>query len=277
MNTVVRWFLLAALIACASCSPSERGDEVTELPRPQQTISDHGKGGLELVLTTVSSIEAGRRFELTMEVRDDAGDSHGFHVDFGDGQEWGGVPMDLVCMGRMKGEKPHEPPSRDSETLTHSYPESGTYEVLVETFSGGCQVDHETARLWAEIEVTGAAGASNGPQPPRAKIGHAYYTNGDPSILVTDIGGYDDDGFVSRVEVDWGDGSAPETFTRPLSECEQDRGWPTGWFSDMLDHVYPEPGLYEVAIEVTSVGCDGEDAQTDTESRVLRYPPEQGS
>jgi hypothetical protein len=181
-----------------------------------------------------------------------------------------------VCTA-VVGEKPNEDASDVTEDLTHSYPQAGIFEIVVRTYTGGCFVDHETATVRAKVKVVGTTAVTNGPEPPRAKIGHAYYTDGDPSILVSDIGGYDDDGFVSRIEVDWGDGSERETFTRPPSQCEQGSGWPTGWFSEPLEHAYSEEGEYEVEVEVLSVGCGGEDPQSDSVTRTLEFPPEQGS
>lgn len=108
-------------------------------------------------------------------------------------------------------------------------------------------------------------------------MGHAYYVDGDPSVLVSDIGGYDEDGFVALVKIDWGDGSEQTVLERPLSECRPVGQWPGGWFAEPTKHRYERQGEYEVKVTATSVGCDGEQAQTDTTVRSLEYPPHQGS
>jgi hypothetical protein len=277
MRFPIGYLMVSLLVALPACfdDPGPRGGSAGA-PEPQQTVSGQGEDGLELVVATAETAPAGEPFDVRVEARDDAGDNRGIEVDFGDGQTWGGLPFDLVC-GAVAGETPTEEASDVTEDVTHSYPRAGTYEIVVRTFTGGCFVDHETATVRATVEVVGDTAVTNGPQPPRAKIGHAYYTDGDPSILVSDIGGYDDDGFVSRIEVDWGDGSEPEAFTRPLSQCDEGKGWPTGWFSEPLEHAYEDEGNYEVAVEVLSVGCEGEDAQSDSVTRTLEFPPEQGS
>lgn len=112
---------------------------------------------------------------------------------------------------------------------------------------------------------------------PKAKIGHAYYTDGDPSVLITDIGGYDEDGFVQRIDIDWGDGST-QTLEQDWERCDAVKAnYPGGWFSQPTEHRYDEAGEYLVNIQVTSLGCDGETVQSDTVQRTLEYPPEQGS
>lgn len=255
-----------------------RSDPVVDIPMPYRTVWTEGRHGLELTLSAPKAVVGGRSFEIAYEVADDEGAIRGVEIEWGDGKTWGGMPFDLVCTASADAPNPREGASSRNKKMTHAYREAGIYMVTLRAYTGGCFTHWDRKAVSAKIEVVAdGEAASNGPSAPRAKIGHAYYTGGDPRILVSDLGGYDDDGFVNRVDIDWGDGST-ETLERPLSECEDvQAGWPEGWFSKPAKHAYEADGEYLVKVDVVSVGCDGGSAQTDSTQRILEFPPEQGS
>ena len=267
---------LLIVLSIAGCTES------SEVPTKQAAIAEQtagvkGKHGLQIELRGPEKVSGGELFDISYTVTDDEGELRGVMIEWGDGKTWGGMPMDLVCDSVAGDEKPSEEATDKSEQMTHAYRQPRTYEVTVSAYTGGCFAHWDRAAVSFEIEATDTGAELNGPMEPRAKIGHAYYTGGNPSVLVSDIGGYDEDGFVQRIEIDWGDGSS-EVMERPWESCDAEgANYPGGWFSEPREHAYEEPGGYEVAITVESAGCDGETVQTDSASRTLEFPPEQGS
>jgi Family of unknown function (DUF6174) len=248
-----------------------------EIPTKYQVAKSEGDHGLRIMLSTPEAVVGGQVFNVIYEVADDEGEIRGIEVDWGDGKTWGGMPMDLVCTGVVGKRDPVEPAARENKKLRHAYRREGVYKVRVSAYTGGCHAHWDRTGVALEVEVIGEGEELNGPMPPKAKIGHAYYTNGDPSILVSDIGGYDEDGFVQRIEIDWGDGST-QILEQDWERCDAvQANYPGGWFSQPTEHEYEDPGDYLVRIEVTSVGCDGKTEQTDSAQRTLRSPPKQGS
>lgn len=270
---------MAALVVFSGCAveaePRARGEKGSASVR--RTESAQGTFGLEIAVTGPESVGGGQPFEISYDISDDEGELRGTLIEWGDDKVSGGMPMDLVCSATAGQPQPTEKATTETESLEHAYRAAGTYEISLTASTGGCFTTSDEATVVFQVEVIGAGDVSNGPLVPKAEIGHAYYMDGDPSVLVSDIGGYDEDGFVDRIEIDWGDGLT-ETMEQPVSKCEESRGgWPGGWFSRPTEHAYEEPGEYQVTIEVTSVGCDDRTAQRASAQRVLEFPPEQGS
>lgn len=285
MKAAALFLLIVSLSACTTVTEdrvtSDRrpspDEPLIDIPMPYRTVTAEGEHGLELSLSAPEAVVGGQTFEISYEIADDEGDIRGVEIDWGDGKTWGGLPFDLACSATAGEPNPEEGAAAESDKMSHAYRAEGVYEVRLRAYTGGCFTHSDRKSVSAEIKVVDGGAASNGPLMPRAKIGHAYYTDGDPTILVSDIGGYDEDGFVHRVDIDWGDGST-DTLDRPLAECETvPGGWPGGWFSEPAEHVYEEEGNYLVKVEVLSVGCDGSARQTDSTQRYLEFPPQQGS
>lgn len=79
--------------------------------------------------------------------------------------------------------------------------------------------------------------------------------------LVLDAG--DRDGYISRIEIMWGDG-ARQLIELPLSACDDPGGhWPSSRRVVPVDHRFPteDRAQHTITVSVTSVGCDGGDAQ----------------
>ena len=273
MNRVV---LLAILFFLFACTPESEPASQPDAP-DVKTVTGQGEHGLAIELSGREEVKGGELFDISYAITDDEGDLRGVEIDWGDGKTWGGMPSDLVCSSSTGMENPSEGPTEESEEMSHAYRQPGPYDIILRAYTGGCFAHWDRTEVLLRVEVVGLSEVLNGPMEPRAKIGHAYYTNGDPNILVSDIGGYDEDGFVQRIDIDWGDGSA-ELLEQDWERCAAvEANYPGGWFSEPMEHAYEEPGDYLVKIEVTSVGCDGETVQTDEAQRTLEFPPKQGS
>jgi hypothetical protein len=127
-----------------------------------------------------------------------------------------------------------------------------------------------SAQVSADDTVT-----SNGPADPEFLRATALR---DPRTRHLDVSGdsADSDGFVRRVEVDWGDGSAHGVLTRRLSDCSDhagkaypnDQEWAVHPF---FSHDYKKAGTFAVVVTVTSVGCDGADEQTALSKGTVKF------
>ena len=90
----------------------------------------------------------------------------------------------------------------------------------------------------------------------------------DPNRVYVAARGSDADSYVSRMTLDWGDGSVPTIFAYPLSSCHDG---PSNQAAD-TNHGYAAPGRYTVRLIVTSVACDGTGAQTATAETIVTSP-----
>ena len=77
-------------------------------------------------------------------------------------------------------------------------------------------------------------------------------------------GARDDDGFVDRLVVDWGDGSATETYRNPQPCKTTLSGWPAGSYTILplwmgvgpVTHRYADGRSYTVTVTAISTACD---------------------
>jgi hypothetical protein len=247
----------------------------TSEPSVMREWSD-SSGGLRVTLTTPESVRAGQLFDVRVEATDTDGRIRHVAARFEPERPYG---TDLVCTGIAGQPQPtSEGPDEESRSFFHAYRTSGRYEVRASAGSGGCDTKIESVAVSGEIEVLPATVPTNGPMQPKAEITHEYYIDGDPTMLVTDIGGTDPDGYVTRVELDWGDGSDSHVNDASLDRCEEKEGdWPDTYLGDQPKHRYPENGTYRLTLTVTSVGCDGGAEQTDVRTETFSYPPTQGT
>lgn len=244
--------------------------------------------GLNVDLDAPSSAKAGEMVSIRVRVRDDRGVLEGpVMLDLGDGSGYVGgafgraqteVAGDAVC-DEIEGRAEEPGTTRVERSYQHAYRHPGSYVIraVVGTGSGcgGEEVEAEAEEVTREIVIGGTRTAtSNGPREPRVQIGKPYGIRGSNSVVI-DVAGSDDDGFVRRLEVDWGDGTKPEVFGRGLDECESSGDtWPRSTYSTgEIHHQYKERGQYDVTVTATSVGCDGAYGQVATGSRRVSYPP----
>ena len=124
----------------------------------------------------------------------------------------------------------------------------------------------------------------NGPQRPWVWMQPRDDPNNDHDQRLW-LEGFDDDGWVIEMTIDWRDGSPIETYRRPLDGCgpweneDQDDPYPysggNGRFRQAVAHVYPEGQVsFEYVMSVTSVSCAGDESQVETTTSFGGvYPP----
>ena len=130
----------------------------------------------------------------------------------------------------------------------------------------------------ANVKVTigdGGAPVSNGPEKPQGVV-VAVPVAGDPHLAQGTIDGGDNDGFVRSLQIDWGDGTAPDVTEQSLDQCAAGaNGWPspnTPPAPTSVRHQYSSAGSYRVTLTVTSTGCDGKTPQQADTSITISIP-----
>lgn len=214
-------------------------------------------GGTELEAT--ASLGADGVVEL--ELRVTAGErTHRFtEIEWGDGVVDGDLPLD--CEDEDAGGSP------DRTTSTHAYRTRGDFEIEVRVRAVGESCDDtETARASFVAEVETGHGGTNGPALPAGTfvLRDGGVANGQRQVSLL-LSTSDDDGWVSEVVIDWGDGAPVHTVRSTAGCVDSDDAYPR---TEAYSRNIPEqihPGSSEnptiPAITVRSSGCDGSDVQ----------------
>jgi hypothetical protein len=236
-------------------------------PGPPAATAAAASGDLSVeIAVEPGAPRAGELARLRVRVRDRDGVVVSFNADFGDGARTGYV-ADLACRPPAQASATTAPPtpSDSEETHEHAYRHPGQYALKVSVSTASCTAPHEDATVVVPIAVGGDRSPSNGPRLPTV---HHWVTAAptDPLTGTTvhvEVG--DPDGYVSAVEVDWGDGSTPEVIRFDVADCRDDgKDWPSS--ERNLRHRY-RPGTYTYRVRVTSTGCDGRDGQETAATR----------
>lgn len=183
-----------------------------------------------------------------------------FELDWGDGTKGGQMAIDCgpaYPPGASPSPRPTPANPRSwHTTLTHAFRYPGVYYAVVRV-QHQCEGPEGANVRAVRIVVTRGRDLSNGPEAPRAEI-YADYTSADG----WDVFVYDDDGWVRRIVVDWGDGSRPTTHVFGYGGCHAKRWqWPVAYGLTTLHHAFATGGPHDVKIRVTSYGCTGHDRQ----------------
>ncbi|MDQ1687338.1 MAG: hypothetical protein QOK42_313 [Frankiaceae bacterium] len=231
------------------------------------------------ITTTMKPATAGTTqtaYVLSVRLRDGDGAGSVTSVDWGDGTSWKHEPVGMVTCAIYPSPTappaPYSPhPSDTTVAIHHAWRTPGPYTVKVQASSSGprCRPDsaafEDASRSFSVQVGPDATLTSNGPAAPGFLKATAAR---DRAHRHLDVSGdsADSDGFVNRVEVDWGDGSTHGVFTRPLSDCSDHSGatYPNdqSWaVHPVFSHTYKKAGTYVVKVTVSSVGCDGADQQ----------------
>lgn len=268
-------FLVAATVIVPRLidSPS-RG--LTLRPPPAKFLSDPtappSAPGLHLELSIPHEVATAQIVEATLRIWDDRGTVSNEAVLWGEtpSAQFGHLIVD--CAEPPSGPAPAE---NDTRVLRHSYRTPGTYTIRVQIMSGHCQdTEVETKEVSGTITVVQGGTPTNGPLPPKPHIeDRRSLYEAPPLEAAFYLGGGDEDGFVRRAVVDWGDGTVETLVDAPLSGCQETPGlWPSTYLDGRdVKHTY-EPGTYTMTVTVTSVGCGGEDVQTQSEHVTLTMP-----
>ena len=212
-----------------------------------------------------STIAAGSTATAVVTARDGAGRLLAVDIDWGDGSSpFHFSPGDAAC--------PRTTHLDGRFTHTYSTARSTPYPVRVTITSGDCAAT-EKKTVETHVTVTGAEPSpteTNGPSQPTGS--GSGPTNGDnPQYVYLHVVGSDDDGFVRRMVVTWGDGSTTLVGEWSTSGCTDAAGTthPTSstreatrdYQGNSLSHHYSTAGEHTVTVEVDSVACDGTDQQ----------------
>jgi hypothetical protein len=144
------------------------------------------------------------------------------------------------------------------------------YAVLRVTYGCGAKAGYNERVV--RLRVTPGPNLGNGPARPEASVLGDWDQNAGDGWYRFDLTANDADGWVTKVVVDWGDGTrTTATFGRVGCRAGPWR-WPESRQSSQLAHHYPKNGSYHVRLLVTSVGCAGEDPQQVTVPHTQEIP-----
>ncbi|MGI8684590.1 MAG: hypothetical protein ACR2MO_05800 [Acidimicrobiales bacterium] len=192
----------------------------------------------------------------------------GFSIVYGDG----GVTRPAATEFR-NGECVGTVPGTASADYTHVYNRPGRWEFGFQAATGACGTNATYGVLRAYVGVEVGTPTSQGPALPKVLVAEAR-APGQAVVagaLEVHADGTDEDGFVTRLVIDFGDGSAPvERPGDPMGCRPTDSGWPAasrGWtMAPYPTHRYEARGSYTITAAVISTGCDGSGTQSATAS-----------
>jgi hypothetical protein len=206
------------------------------------------------------------RFAVTME--DEAGSVLRVGVDYGDGTPTGvPAPTHVDCAPGSSGAgAAGDAPAHKQVTFEHAYRVAGATQPRLIVRSDGCNRAERSLEATGTVTVIAAAAGvtvpTNGPLPPTVAVDRDA---NDGTAMRIVVAATDLDGYVQRVEVDWGDGTATEVRSFALDQCADDpHFWRPSQQSATLDHTYASPGPHTVVVRAVSSGCTNADLQRGT-------------
>lgn len=119
-------------------------------------------------------------------------------------------------------------PGTAAADYTHVYNRAGRWELSLQVANGDCGNDNIYGALNGYVAIEPGTPSPQGPAQPRVIVAEAR-APGQPVIpgaLEVYADGSDDDGYVARLRVDFGDGSPPDTRPGDAIGC---RSTPSGW------------------------------------------------
>ncbi len=188
------------------------------------------------------------------------------HLTFGDGT-WSSGTDTSDCGGVDPSAPRVDTPFDHTDTVTHTYAAGGTYHAQASiVVASACpeppgEVDH-----WAiadtDVDIPSGFGA-NGPTPPRLDL-NIEGTGADRTIYPS---GWDADGWIDSITIDWGDGSVPTT-VHNTQACGMNGGYATGtaFTPGGQPHHYTTAGTHTATVTARSTDCSGNQPQTTTQA-----------
>lgn len=250
-----RPLLAAALVAAGFTAPSALAGPVP--PRPTVALT-----------VTPSKTATARLVQIKVTARVDEARITCVNVQFGDGTGRGVcATADGVAPDKDLG--PHEV----TYEWTHAYRRPGVWSVVATATAEDAQTRTGDGVAAAAVTVGQGANPSNGPQLPRVTPFQVLPPGGDRRATTVYVVGLDDDGWISEVVLDWGDGTRSRKVLG-TSGCDDPLlTWPEGRSPDIrFDHRYKTARDRRVTARVVSVGCDGRDAQSRIETVQVQVP-----
>jgi hypothetical protein len=176
---------------------------------------------------------------------------------FGNGR---GTP-DVHCMEGPTGTDYHV-------QYTTIYNRPGRYEFLAGAMRGKSCDDQ--GDLYAYIEIAPGTSSGQGPDLPAVKVDSSTPKSGhegDPAWLTLWGDATDDDGYLTKLVIDWGDGTT-DTLPGDDGSCQVAAdGWPAGTEAMLPGephppyHHYLSYGRFHVTLTAVSTACNGSDVQ----------------
>ena len=208
---------------------------------------------------------AGERVTFTVEASTPSGLCCGLMLMTGDGG--GDQYPPPPALDDHRGCSAQEPKSNSVKgEMHHIYNKAGRWNFSFSARTGGICTATESGygSLDGTLEIGGgsAAPTAQGPAQPTVRPASIYpYA---PRVITFSAEAQDDDGYIDRFIVEWGDGSATETFRNP-QPCKQGlSGWPGGTYTILphwmgvpsVTHRYGDDKPHTVTVTVVSTGCD---------------------
>jgi hypothetical protein len=238
------------LVGCTA--PSTRVTSDTS-PGTRPALSAQ-PGGPHVSLTTSSAtLTAAEIVDIGVHVTDSArGLITGWTLELGDGRIVDhGIPDGQVTCPPQSNISPRPDGTIDDlQTVRHAFR------------TGYCPPDWAAATADLTLDVQPGGTPSNGPLAPTVSPGLSQAPPDVPrsdGLLYQDFNAEDLDGYITRIDVDWGDGTK-EVADFPLRECRDPvTRWPES--KRKVRHGYTSPTDVSYRATVTSTGCDGLDLQ----------------
>lgn len=168
--------------------------------------------------------------------------------------------------------------------LHHVYNKAGRWNFSVTARSGS--VCSPTAVAYGSLEGTvaiGGGGVAPSPQgPSQPTVRPASVAPYERYVITLTAEAKDDDGFIDRLTVNWGDGSPTEAYSNPRLCRTAASGWPEGSYTILpmwmgvgpVTHRYADERPHTVTVIAISTACDrtGEQRATGTVSFPEQLP-----
>jgi hypothetical protein len=211
---------------------------------------------------------------------DGDGQAHVTEVDWGDGSVFRPNPGPAYWMCPMWGTPTADPgpyrPSPSDATVSygHAWRHPGSFQVTVKVASEGnrCGPSPAPEPESTEGEIATSIALDqltpNGPAAPTIGRFALNPDSNDRRHVWLGWLGYDTDGWLSAITVDWGDGTSSDSGPVDMSGCDDGKGsYYPGTQADpndggfQMEHSYARRGSYVVTVTLDSAGCDGTDVQ----------------
>lgn len=194
------------------------------------------------------------------------------------GQEKPVDPVRVIIECRSPGSPPIVPErrvvSRKTTVRQVRFNGSGLQQVNAAGKAHRCGGGGELA-LTGLVAVRPSELPTNGPARPTATVGASsgWKSLTHSRFVELIVGGEDKDGYVRRLEIDWGDGTLSETVEGEGGVCGRNPVAPSDPVPPTSrQHLYTRDGTYTVTVTAVSSGCDGRTRQTGRASYVVTVP-----